>query len=340
MQRRKLLVVGATACGTILAGCSSSEDDEEPSPVDGDDTENSNGNEKSDGGDNTAEETEAEDTEKVIGALVDGDQMHLVVEDVAHRTELGGFFEADEGNEFVVISLAMKNVSDGFLEVSNLLQASLRDSKDSSYNRTFVGGKEPTFNDGQFVPGEVGRGIIVFEVPEDASGLELQFDFDVSAFGDVNQAHIDLELETNVHTLEQDLQVEIYSAGQEIEYGGTEVAINSVEFEDNLGRFAKPDPGNEYAVIDISITNETGEEQRVSTLLQMLVKDKKGYSYQEDWAATTELDQEFDESSPIEDGETRRGKVVYQVEEDLSPLYWVFEFNMWINGDKSFWQLR
>ncbi|MFC7216269.1 DUF4352 domain-containing protein [Saliphagus sp. GCM10025334] len=340
MKRRKLLAIGVTAYGTILAGCTSNEDEKEPSPVDGDDAGNSNENENDDNNGDTAGETEAEDVEVVIGALVDGDQIHLVVEDVTHQTELGSFFEADEGNEFVVVSLAVKNVSDEFPEISNLLQTSLHDSEDYSYNKTFVGGEKPTFNDGPFAPGEVERGVIVFEAPVDASGLELQFDFDVSVSGGGNQVHVDLESETNVHTLEQDLQIEISDIGQTIEYGGTEVSVNSVEFEDSLGRFAEPDPGNEYAVIDISITNETGEEQRVSTLLQMLVKDEKGYSYQEDWTAATELDQEFDESSPIEDGETRRGKVAYQIEEDLSPLYWVFEFDMWVNGDKTFWQLR
>jgi hypothetical protein len=72
----------------------------------------------------------------------------------------------------------------------------------------------------------------------------------------------------------------------------------------------------------------------------MLVKDGDGWSHQEDLTATTELNRAFDEGSPIADGETRRGEVVYEVEKGLSPLYWVFEFSLWTDGDKTFWELR
>ncbi|WP_254810677.1 DUF4352 domain-containing protein [Natronosalvus amylolyticus] len=353
MERRKLLTTGATAFGLMIAGCTSTEDDSGPSPTtddsngdgtgngddQGDESNGGNGNgDGDDGGEN--DEVEPEDVEEVIGALIDGDQMQLVVEDIRYDTQLSEFLEADPGNEFVIVSVAMKNISDEFLGVSNLLQASVVDDEDYSYNMTYGGTDEPTFNDGQFAPGEVERGTVVFEVPEDATGLELRFDFDVSIFGGIDRAYINLEDETDVHILEQDLQIEVYDVGQAIEYEGTEIVINSVEYEQSLDQFTEADPGNEYVIVDLSVTNETGEEQRISTALQMLIKDENGFSYQEDWGAGAALSQNFDETSPLEDGETRRGQVAYQVEEDLSPLYWVFEFDMWIDGDKTFWQLR
>lgn len=338
MNRRKVLLGSGVALSTMLAGCTSGEgEDDEPEPVDdeGDTTGTGGGN-----GDNGDDESGAEDVDAVVGELVEGDQMHLVAEGVERTTELGEFYEADTGNEFVVVNLAMKNVADDFLSVSNILQTSLRDDEDYSYDQTFASGEGQSFNDGQFAPGEVERGNIVFEVPEDASGLELRFDFDVDLFGGVDRAYIDLENETAVHELEQELAIDVYDVGETIEYGGVQVAVRSVEYESELGTFAEPEAGNEYAILDLEITNESGEEQHISTMLQMLIKDGDGYSYQEDFTASSELDRPFDESAPLADGETRAGEVAYEVPEDTSPLYWVFEFTLWTEGDKTFWQLR
>lgn len=360
MERRKILFGGGAALTTVLAGCAGGNDDD-PEPVDddggnggsdsgddGDETETA-GNDDETGDDETGDDESATDEpgeepvetiEDVVGSLIEGRNIHLVVEGVRYTTELGAFTEADDGSEFVVVSLAMKNVSEEFLSVSNLLQTSLRDDENYLYSQTYASGDEQTFNDGQFAPGELERGVVVFEIPDDASGLELQFDFDVSIFGGVDRAHIDLESETDVYELVQDLQIDVYDVEETIGFQDTEVTVNDVRYETALGQFAEAEEGNEYAIIDIEITNNTGEQQYISTILQMLVKDEHGTSYQEDLGATSELDRSFDEGSALEDGETRRGEVAYEVDVGRSPLYWVFEFGVWTDGDKTFWRLR
>ncbi len=328
MDRRTVLLGSGVAFSAVLAGCAGSEDDE-PAAVDDGGDESGNG---SDGGnDDSADETDAdetddadadgEDVDAVIGELVEGDQMHLVVEGVERTTVLGEFQDADAGSEFVVVDLAMKNVSDEFLSVSNLLQTSVRDDEDYSYDQTIATGGGNTFNDGQFAPGEVERGILAFEVPDNAGGLELWFNFDVSLFGGVDRAHIDLESEADVYILEQDLGVDVYDVGETVEYGDVQVAVRDVEYESELGMFAQPDDGHEYAILDLEITNESGEEQRISTMLQMLIKDGEGYSYQEDFGASSELSRPLDETEPLVDGETRAGEVAYEVPADASPFY-------------------
>lgn len=301
---------------------------------------NGNGNGNGDSGNGNGNGDSAENVDAVVGSLVEGDNIHLVVEGIETTTQIGEFQEADDGNEFVIVTMAMKNVSDGFVNVSNLLQTSLRDDEDYSYDQAVAVTENPSFNGGQFAPGEIERGTIVFEVPKDASGRSLQFDFDVSIFGGVDRAVIDLESETDVHTLEQDLEIDVNDVGAGVSYGDVTVTVNEVRSTDSLGDYTQAEEGNEYAIVDISVENNTGEEQRVSTMLQMMIKDGAGWSYQEDLMATGELDRPFDESSALTDGETRRGELVYQVEKDLSPLYWVFEFTLWNDGDKTFWQLR
>jgi hypothetical protein len=359
MDRRQYLLGLATTTTVVVAGCTG-EEEEEPEVVDdgngnGDTGDDGNGNSNgsgngatgsdgdgndgtgdSDGGDGQA----AEDVEAVVGALIDGGDMQLVVEGIERGAEFGEFVEPEAGNEFVAITIALKNVSDEFVHVSNLLQTRIRDDEDYSYDQTFVAGNQPTFNDGQFAPGEVERGILPFEIPEDATGLRLVWDFDVGLFEDVNRATIDLEETTDVRRLEQNLQIDVHDVGTTIEFGDVQVTVNEMRVEEALGEFTEPEPGNEYVIVDISIANNTGEDERVSTILQMLAKDGDGWSYQEDFTASAQLDRPFDEGSPIADGDTRRGEVIYEVEQGLSPLYWVFEFSLWTEGDKTFWQLR
>lgn len=281
------------------------------------------------------------DVEAVVGELVSGDQMHLVVESVDRGVSGSEFLTPESGSEYVRVALALKNISDEYLTVSNLLQTRLRDDEDYQYSQTITGGDQPTFNDGQFAPGEVERGTITFEIPVDASGLMLVFDFDVSIFGGLERARIDLEsTASSTHQLKQSLAINVYEPGDSVAFEGVETAVNSVRTEDSLGQFSEPAEGNEFVIVDIAITNETGEEQRFSTILQMMLKDGQGYTFQESLTASTSLDRAFDEGTPLSDGETRRGELAYEVPTRASPLYWVFEFQLFANGDKTFWQLR
>lgn len=344
MHRRRYIALSATTLAT-LAGCTS---DDEPEQAINDTTTNTDDNDDTDDdADTTTEETDdqteesAEDVTATVGELVEGDQMSLVIEEFQRGADLAEDYDPDSGNEFALASIALKNTSDDYAMVSNLLQTRLRDDEDYQYEQTFAPGDAATFNDGQFAPGEVERGGIPFEIPTDASGLELVFDFDVSVFGGIERATIDLGSQADsTHRLEQNLQVDTYSVGDAVEYGDVEVAVNDVRTEASLGEFTDPEEGNEYVVVDIAITNNTGEEKRFSTILQMMIKDGEGYTYQEDLMGTSQLDRGFDEATPLADGETRRGELAYQVEEGLSPLYWVFEFEVFASGDKTFWNLR
>ncbi|MEF8785669.1 MAG: DUF4352 domain-containing protein [Haloarculaceae archaeon] len=348
MERRDYLLSAGTVGFAAIAGCAE-ESTGEPEPVDTQDTKDheeptdtpgETADDESSSETDDSDEDTAQAVEAVVGDLVEGDDMQLVVEDFERGISLGEFIEPDDGNEFAAVSVALKNVSDTFVNVSNILQTRIRDDEDFSYEQTFFGGDEPTFNDGQFAPGEVERGAINFEIPEDASGLKLVWDFSFGLFEDIDRVIVDLEEQTAVHTLEQNLQIDVYDVGTTVEFQATQVTVNDMRTESSLGSFTEPDAGNEYVIVDLSVENQTGEEQHVSTALQMLIKDGDGFSYQEDFSAAAQLSRQFDETTALADGETRRGEVVYEVEEGLRPLYWVFEFSLWNDGDKTFWQLR
>lgn len=141
-------------------------------------------------------------------------------------------------------------------------------------------------------------------------------------------------------TLEQDLRVDLHGAGDAVAKSDMEVTLNEVRTETKLDDFTEADEGNEFAVVDVSVTNETGEATPVSIALQMVTKDGAGWMYQVDVGAQAALDQAFEQGSELADGETRRGEIAYQVPEGTAPLYWVFEFDLLADGTKTFWQLR
>ncbi|UTF53256.1 DUF4352 domain-containing protein [Natronosalvus rutilus] len=281
-----------------------------------------------------------EDTSAVVGELIEGDPLHLVVEGARLTDSLGEFTEAETGSEFLVVRIAYKNTSEEFHTVSGLLSTRVRDDESYTYDQSFYGTAE-ALNDGQIAPGEVERGDLVYEVPEDASGFILEFDFDIGLFGDLERAVIDLETTSDdPATLEQELAIDVHGIGDTVEHEGTAVTVNEATTETQLDEFTEAAADHEYVVVDLTVENTTGEEQHVSTLLQMQLKDGEGLSYDDDLGATSSLERAFEQGAPIADGDERRGQLAYEVEAGREPLYWVFEFSLFAEGDKTFWQLR
>jgi hypothetical protein len=340
----------ALAAGAF-AGCTGSDStDETTDAATTDETASStttNGSESDAGGETTdADETETTESGSAertlaVGEQVDDEQLSMVVRDVSKTDQLGEFTKAGDGNTFVVVRLAVKNATkDTYLSFSGFLQTRLKDASGYTYDQSLAATGQ-TFTGGQLVPGEVSRGDLVYEVPKDASGLTLQFDFEAVSFLTVERVTVDLESTADsVADLKQDLGVNVHDPGKSVSHGGVGVTVNGVEYADKLGDFAKAEEGHQFAIVDITTKNDTGKAQNISTELQMLTKDETGRSYSLSIDAATALDRPYDEGSALADGEKRRGKVAYEVPKDDSPLYWTFEFSLWTDGDKTFWKLR
>ncbi|NEU59054.1 DUF4352 domain-containing protein [Halorussus sp. MSC15.2] len=343
MNRRTLL---ATLGAGVFAGCTGS--DSTARTTDATTTDETTTAGETTTGDKTheADDTETADSESgeralAVGERVDDQQLSMVVRDVSKTDKLGEFTTAGSGNTFVVVRLAVKNTTkDTYLGFSGFLQTRAKDDSGYTYDQS-LSATDQTFTGGQLVPGEVSRGDIVYEVPKDASGLTLQFDFRAVSFLTVDRVTVDLESTADsVADLKQDLGVDVHDTGKSVSHGGVGVTVNGVEYADTLGDFAQAGEGNEYAIVDITTRNGTGKAQHISTALQMLAKDGKGRSYSLSIDAATALDRPYDEASALADGEKRRGKVAYEVPKGVSPLYWTFEYSLWTDGDKTFWKLR
>lgn len=347
-SRRNYLVAVAGSIGSVaLAGCSSDDVDR---PEQGSDTPSeadvSDGGETSDGSPTessqepaeTPDQSQSRTADAALGDVIEGDQLALAAYDVERTTEVGAFFTADEGNEFVVVELAVKNkASDEFINFSSFLQVTVRDSASTEYDQTITG-SENALEGGELAPGEVTRGALVFEVPKDASGLTLHVDLDESLFENDGVA-IDLDAQGSGRTLTHDLQVAVQEVGDTLDYQHTHFTVNNVRTSMEEG-FASPDEGNEFVIVDITVENTGEYDLTVSTLLQMDLKDAKGRTYSTSLTAMSTLDRSFSEGEPIAPGGQRRGEVAFEAKQELSPLYLVMDFDVFAEGDKSFVRLR
>lgn len=277
----------------------------------------------------------------LVGEVVDGEDLSMVVRGVERTESLGDYQEADQGNTFVVVRLTVKNTtSDSFLSFSGFLQTTLKDDAGYNYSQT-IAATGKTLTGGQLVPGEVSRGDVAYEVPKDASGLTLQFDFQAVSFFEFDRVTVDLDAQADqIADLQQNLEVETHAVGETVTREQVSVTVNGVEYDEELGTLATAEDDHEYAVVDITTENGTDQQQQISTLLQMLAKDGRGNSYSTSITGTSALTRQYEEGTPLAPGEKRRGKLAYEVPKDAAPLYWTFEFSVWVNGDKTFWKLR
>lgn len=101
------------------------------------------------------------------------------------RTDKGGeFFSPEEDHIYYIIDVTVENTGDSSETVSSLLMFKLFDSDGYNYSVTF-GPDTKGQVDGEISAGRKLRGELVFEIPEDASDLELEIDPTVFGAGKI-----------------------------------------------------------------------------------------------------------------------------------------------------------
>jgi Domain of unknown function (DUF4352) len=85
------------------------------------------------------------------------------------------FAKADPGRRYVAVDLSILNQGKETVAFSTLLYTEMIDSLGQSWNVSLFAGAGATPSiDGEIPPGETRRGTIVFDVPQDATGLTLR----------------------------------------------------------------------------------------------------------------------------------------------------------------------
>ena len=91
------------------------------------------------------------------------------------------------GNKFVAVDVTFENKGDKPDALSTLLQMTLKDNTGLDYSVdisaiALTGSKTP---DGEIAPGEKKRGVVGYQVPNDAKGFQFMFDASIFSFGKV-----------------------------------------------------------------------------------------------------------------------------------------------------------
>ena len=277
----------------------------------------------------TEEPTEAAPTNYQVGDIISMGDVVMVV--LGWDNPPGDdFTKPDEGNIFVAVDLILVNQSDSPISVSSLLQMELKDDTHQRYDVDFTASMaiDESSPDGEISPGERIRGKVGFQVPEDATGLVFVFDADVWGTGKV---FVELGPEPVSVEPPADLPGEqaqtMFAIGDVIEIGDLTLTVNEVTNPPG-DSFNKPDEGNIFVVVDMTIKNQGSEAASVSSMLQMSLKDDTGQVYDLDLMASAASGGTTPDGE-IAPGETIRGQVGFQVPEDATGLVFVFDADVW-----------
>ncbi|WP_020221387.1 DUF4352 domain-containing protein [Halarchaeum acidiphilum] len=275
-----------------------------------------------------------------LGEVVSDDQLSMVVKSLSKTDSLGEYQKAEDGNTYAVVRLEVKNTTQKkYANFSSFLQTKIQDSEGYTYTPT-LSVSDSAFQGGQLAPGEVARGDIAFEIPQDASGLTLQFDFSSFSFFELNRVTVDLSSSAgSVGDLKQSLHVPIHGVGDSVTHDGIQVTVNGVEFKTSLGQYTQAPQGREYAIVDVTTANNTDSSVSFSSLLQMAMKDGTGRSFSYAAGASSQLTQAYQGGDVASGGKTR-GKIAFEVPKGVSPLYFTFEYSVISGGSKTFWKVR
>ena len=120
----------------------------------------------------TSSEQEVKTETFAIGDSVKGGDLVFTVNST--RTDQGSeFIKPAEGKIYYIVDVTVENVGDEAEQLSSLMMFKLFDSEGYNYSVTF-GPETKGDVGGELSPGRKIRGELVFEIPEEATSLELE----------------------------------------------------------------------------------------------------------------------------------------------------------------------
>jgi hypothetical protein len=267
-----------------------------------------------------------------VGDIISISDMAMVI--LGWDSPLGDDFnKPDEGKKFVAVDVLLVNQGSNTTSVSSMLQMSLKDATGQKYDvdlmaSTATGTSSPQ---GEISPGERVRGKVGFQVPQDAMGLVFVFDAEIFRTGKVF-----VELGPEPIAVEPPAQIAgeqaqaIFAIGDIIEVGDLTLTVNEVTSPPG-NEFNKPDEGNKFVVIDVTLENKGTEAEGISSMMQMHLKDATGQIYDIDLMASVASGGATPDGE-MAPGEKVRGQVGFQVPKNAQGLVFVFDADVFGYG--------
>ena len=284
-MRRRTFITTVTA-GTLIAGCVgdvSNPSDPDPEPPD--------------------------DVEYYVGDIVPGDGLNFKLNNAERTTDVDTHHDLDRGEEFLLVDVTAKNVSEErYTPIPNLLSSTVKDIDGDVYDS--ISGPD-TIISSELLPGELDSGIIPFIVPNDAGGLYLRLDRDYALPAELDDYRVAVEIESDdPGELTQDIPSEyIHAVGDIAEYNGYEITVEEANATTELDMYTETEDGKEFITVTFSTEGDGGSSESRARHLT----DHRGYNYTRDIDATDAA------------RDAHNTDQVFQVPEGTSPVYWVYK---------------
>lgn len=111
-----------------------------------------------------------------IGDTIESDDFRITVNGVRTATvDSTGYYKPKDGNEFFLVNITLENISDEDKTVSSVMMFKVVDQNGTSYDMTIFPDAQGSL-DGTVGPTRKMTGEYCVEVPQGATGLELEFE--------------------------------------------------------------------------------------------------------------------------------------------------------------------
>ena len=232
----------------------------------------------------------------------------------------------DNGKKYVVVDLILANQGDRSFNSSPAFQMSLKAPSGQKFNPNGKANLASGSNlpNGEVNPGEIIRGKVGFQVPEELTDFTFVYEANLLGKGEVSVklGSVPLAMEPP-----EDLEIipsfEIYQVEDPIEISDLVIQVLGVSYPTGTD-IIKPKEGYKFAAVEIQIENQGSTVQEITSVLQMYLKDETGQKYTFHLGAQSLLESGLPDDE-LQPGEKVRGEIGFQVPESAQELVFVFD---------------
>ncbi len=311
-NKRFLIIVSVIAVivfsVTLLGSGESGNPEEVGSNQNDSNNEQNNSNSSNDEGSNENETKVFE-----IGDVVKMGDLHFAVNGI-HFSDGSDFIKPEEGYKFLLLDISIKNAGEKFESISSLMMFKLVDDEGVSYDISLADTKGQL--DGKMAPGRRLRGEIAFEVPNNIEKFELEINPQILSKGliifniPVSSAGQDY---TGAFANDTTSGIEHFNINDTVKTGDLDFSVNGMRTSDGSS-FSKPDEGNQFLIVEVTINNNGGESENISSMMMFKLVDNEGISYNQSIMADTKGSVDGELGA----GRKMRGEIAYEVPKNIS----------------------
>jgi hypothetical protein len=275
----------------------------------------------------SSEDTSSIPTETIyeVGDIVSINDTILVV--LGWDQPAGGDFNPpDEDKKYLVVDLMLANQGSRSFNSSPVFQMTLKSPSGQKYNlnpkaNLASGSNQPN---GEVNPGEILRGKVGFQVPEEVTDFIFVYEANLLGQGEVsvNLGSVPVAMDPP-EKLDLLPSLEIYQTGDLIEIADLYIQVLGASYPPG-NEIVKPKQGYQFVAVDIQIENQGVSVQEITSVVQMYIKDETGQKYTFHLGAQSLLDTGLPDDE-LQPGEKVRGQIGFQVPESAQELVFVFD---------------